>query len=72
MPLVLIKNFPNRAFAELASQTLKTEGIPSCGPMPRHRRRFGLARSAERRPVRRRAACGGGARAGIRTLRRRV
>ena len=27
--LVLIKNFPNRLFAEMAQQTLEREGIPS-------------------------------------------
>ena len=27
MPLVRVKNFPSRAFAELASETLRKEGI---------------------------------------------
>jgi len=29
MPLVKIKNFPSRTFAEMASETLKGEGISS-------------------------------------------
>lgn len=29
LKLILIKNFPNRMYAEMAQQTLETEGIPS-------------------------------------------
>jgi hypothetical protein len=29
MPLVKVKNFPNRMFAEMARETLRQEGVPS-------------------------------------------
>lgn len=39
---ILIKNFPNRLFAEMAQQTLEAEGIPSIVKAPD----YGLAGAA--------------------------